>query len=58
MLGYKNNENYNSRYAWKLPGVNTTSELIPDNPKATSKPMPDDRCMITIWNSGHNSIDI
>ena len=31
MLGYNNNENYNSRYAWKFPGVNTTSEPIPDN---------------------------
>ena len=29
VLGYKNENT--SGYAWKLPGVNTTSEPIPDN---------------------------
>ena len=29
VLGYKNENN--SGYAWKLPGVNTTSEPIPGN---------------------------
>ena len=36
VLGYKitritKNENYNSGYVGKLPGVKTTSEPIPDN---------------------------
>ena len=58
VLGYKINGNYNSWYAWKLPGVNTTSELIPDNKgniRTNTGNIIINASMITIWNSGHNS---